>query len=102
MDSIDNTPKETLELRPAIGLTRGLPLADLESLTVDAILCHRRLVARADALFQELPDDYKSGKLVGGAQHLQFIEASLEMHAQMTVANTLIDILGYIPKISAH
>ncbi|WP_172691167.1 transcriptional repressor TraM [Rhizobium rhizogenes] len=102
MGSEETTSKDQLELRPVVGLTQGLPLADLEFLTVDAIRTHRRLVDSADKLFQELPDDYKSGKAVGGAQHLRYIEASIEMHAQMSVVNTLIGILGYIPKVLAH
>ncbi|WP_085033693.1 transcriptional repressor TraM [Ensifer aridi] len=102
MESEEATLKDKLELRPVAGLTRGLPHNDLESLTVDAIRTHRRLVDKADKLFQALPDDYKSGKATGGAQHLRYIEASIEMHAQMSVVNTLISILGYIPKVSVN
>jgi len=98
MELEDATLTETLELRPVIGLTRGLPMSDLETLTVDAIRTHRRLVAKADELFQALPEDYKAGKATGGEQHLSFIVASIEMHAQMCAVNTLISILGYIPK----
>jgi len=98
----DATLTETLELRPVIGLTRGLPMSDLETLTVDAIRTHRRLVARADELFQALPEDYKAGKATGGEQHLCYIKASIEMHAQMSAVNTLIGILGYIPKVSVN
>lgn len=98
----DSTLTETLELRPVIGLTRGLPMSDLETLTADAIRTHRRLVAKADELFHALPDDYKAGKATGGEQHLSFIEASIEMHAQMSAVNTLINILGYIPKASVN
>lgn len=93
---------ERVELRPLVGLTRGLSTADLEALTVQAIRAHRQLVAKADELFQALPDDYKTGKLTGGAQHLRSIEASIEMHAQMSVVNTLVTILGYIPKVSVN
>lgn len=102
MELKEATLAETLELRPVIGLTRGLPVSDLETLTVHAIRTHRGLVAKADELFQALPDDYKAGKAIGGEQHLSFIEASIEMHAQMSAVNTLINILGYIPKASAN
>jgi hypothetical protein len=102
MELEDTTLAETLELRPLIGLTRGLPMSDLETLTVEAIRTHRRLLAKADELFQALPDDYKAGKATGGEQHLSFIEASIEMHAQMSAVNTLINILGYIPKASVN
>ena len=102
MTSDAPTSKDKLEMRPVYGLTQGLPKADLKSLTVDAIRTHRRLVDNADQLFQALPDTYKSGKEAGGAQHLAYIQACMEMHAQMYVVNTLVIILGYIPKVSVN
>ena len=48
MESEDMSLSKGVELRPVVGLTRGLPPADLESLTVDAIRTHRRLVGKAD------------------------------------------------------
>ena len=96
------TSEDKLEMRPVYGLTQGLPKADLESLTVDAIRTHRRLVDEADQLFQALPDTYKSGKAAVGAQHLIYIQACMEMHAQMYVVNTMVTILGYIPKVSVN
>ncbi len=96
------TSEDKLEMRPVYGLTQGLPKADLESLTVDAIRTHRRLVDAADRLFQALPDTYKSGKEAGGAQHLTYIQSCMEMHAQMYVVNTLVTILGHIPKVSVN
>lgn len=37
-----------------------------------------------------------------GAQHLEYIEAMIEMHAQMVSPNTLVGVLGYIPKVSVN
>lgn len=102
MDAKDATLMEKLELRPVFGLTQGLPAADLETLTVDAIRKHRQLVEKADALYQALPEDYQKGWATGGAQHLEFIEASIEMHAQMSALSTLLAILGYIPKVTVN
>lgn len=102
MEAEDAPLKDKLELRAVVGLTRGLPLADLEALTVGAIRTHRCLVEKADQLFQALPEDYKSGAAAGGAQHIAYIEACIEMHAQMSVVNTLVDIIGYIPKVSVN
>ncbi|EGP53996.1 transcriptional repressor (plasmid) [Agrobacterium tumefaciens F2] len=96
------TSEDKLEMRAVYGLTQGLPKADLESLTVDAIRTHRQLVDEADRLFHALPEDHKSGKAAGGAQHLIYIQACMEMHAQMYVVNTLVTILGYIPKVSVN
>ena len=99
MTSDTPTSEDKLEMRSVYGLTQGLPKADLESLTIDAIRTHRRLVDQADRLFQALPETYKSSKEAGGAQHLTYIQACMEMHAQMYVVNTLVTILGYIPKL---
>jgi hypothetical protein len=102
MSSANETVKDTCELRPVIGLTRGLATADLETLTINAIRLHRQLVQKADKLFQVWPDDDKAGAAAGGEQHLEYIEAMIEMHAQMSAVNTLVEILGYIPKASVN
>jgi hypothetical protein len=102
MDLKDSAVPDTCELRPVIGLTRGLPSSDLEILTINAIRLHRQLVERADQLFQALPEEYRTGKEAGGAQHLAYIEMMIEMHAQMSAVNTLVGILGYIPKVSVN
>lgn len=102
MDLKDSAVSDTCELRPVIGLTDGLAKADVETLTVNAIRLHRQLVEKADQLFQALPDDYRTGKSTGGVQHLEYIEAMIEMHAQMSAVNTLVGVLGYIPKMAAN
>jgi hypothetical protein len=93
---------DTCELRPVIGLTVGLATADVEALTVNAIRLHRQLVEKADQLFQSLPEEFRTGKSTGGIQHLEYIEAMIEMHAQISAVNTLIGVLGYIPKMAAN
>ncbi len=90
------------ELRPVMGLTRGLPSTEMELLAVNAVQLHRQLLEKADHLFQALPQDYKTGTAVGGAQHLEYIEAMIEMHAQMGALNMLIKLLGYIPRVSVN
>ncbi len=102
MDLKDSAVSDTCELRPVIGLTDGLAPADVETLTVNAIRQHRQLLDKADQLFQALPEDYRSGKAAGGVQHLEYIEAMIEMHAQMSALNTLLGILGYVPKIAVN
>ncbi|GAK72738.1 transcriptional repressor TraM [Agrobacterium rubi] len=98
--SSEDTLVETCELRPVIGLTAGLAKADVERLTVDAIRLHRQLLEKTDQLFQSLPEDYRTGKANGGVQHLEYIEAMIEMHAQMSAVKTLLSVLGYIPKMT--
>ena len=56
-------------------------------------------VNEAEKRYEMLPEDHKVGKAVGGAQHLSYIEACIEMHAQMSALNTLLSIIGYIPKV---
>ncbi len=91
-----------LELRAVLGLTRGLAQPDLESLTINAIRSHRQLVERADKLFQALPAAIRNGESVGGTRHLEYIDAMIEMHAQMSALSTLISLLGYTPKVSVN
>lgn len=86
-------------MRPVVGLVHRLPIAEIEALTLNAIRLHRKLLANADSLFQALPDNYRTGKEAGGAQHLEYIEKMIEMHAQMSIVSTLTGILGYIPKV---
>jgi TraR antiactivator len=102
MDLKDSAVSDTCELRPVIGLTRGLPVPDIEALAINAIRLHRKLVEKADQLFQVLPDDIKTGMAVGGEQHLEYIEAMIEMHAQMSAVNALVGLLGFIPKVSVN
>jgi hypothetical protein len=102
MTSNDFSASAASELRPVIGLTRGLPGPDIEVLAVNAIRLHRQLLEKADQLFQELPQVYKTGSAMGGALHLEYIEAMIEMHAQMSALNTLIGLLGYIPNVSVN
>lgn len=102
MDSENSAVSDTCELRPVIGLTSGLATADVETLTVNAIRRHRQLLEKADQLFQALPDDYRIGKAAGGIQHLEYIEAMIEMHAQMSAVSTLVGVLGYIPKMAVN
>ncbi|MBO9101915.1 MULTISPECIES: transcriptional repressor TraM [unclassified Rhizobium] len=100
MDLSDATVSNTSELRPVIGLTRGLNKADVETLTVNAIRLHRKLVEKADQLFQALPPDHRTGKAVGGEQHLEYVDAMIAMHMQMNALNMLLGILDYIPNAS--
>jgi len=102
MESNGKKTIDTVELRALLGLTRGLPKADLEAITVEAIQIHRHLVDKADKLFHGLPEEYRLGKSTGGIQHLTYVKASIEMHAQMSVVSTLISILGYIPNVATN
>jgi hypothetical protein len=94
--------EKTEKAGPWFELTRGLPEADLETLTVEAIRTHRLLIDKAEQLFQALPDDYKTGEATGGAQHLEYIRACMDMHAQMDVLDRLINVLGHVPKEPVH
>lgn len=102
METNESAAEAKFELRPLIGLTRGLPQSDLEAITVNAIRIHRQLVDRADELFHALPDTCKAGKTHGGEQHVRYIEAAIEMHSQMAAVATLIALLGYTPSVSVN
>lgn len=88
-----------VELRPVIGLTRVLGREDLESLTVDALVEHRKLAAKAEALFGDLPEEQRNGSSPGGPAYLGYVKAMIAMHAQMTALSSLLGVLGYVPAV---
>jgi hypothetical protein len=98
MNADDRLTGDAVDLKPLIGLLRGLPEALIERLTVDALREHRQLVAHAEHLFDELPADVKAGKEDGGDAQIRYFKATIAMHAQMSALTTLISILGYTPK----
>jgi TraR antiactivator len=98
--AFDNSDaEERIELRPLVSLTRGLTLADLETITIDAIRTHRCLVDKAQSLFEALPDNCGTADASGGMQHLAYIKAAIDMHAQMSAVTTLVQLLGYMPNV---
>lgn len=99
----DRLPFETeIELRPIIGLTRGLRKEDLETLAIDALIEHRQLAAKAEALFEVLPEEHRKGCSPGGPDYLRYVKAMIAMHAQMSALSSLLRVLGYIPTVSEH
>jgi len=98
MDADDRLNGEAVDLMPLVGLLHGLPSPLVERLTIDAIHEHRELLERAENLFNELPADVKAGKELVGDTHIAYLEATIRMHAQMSVLTTLLHILGYTPK----
>ena len=98
MDADDRLNGEAVDLKPLVGLLHGLPSPLVERLTIDAIRKHRELLERAENLFNELPADVKAGKELVGDTHIAYLEATIRMHAQMSVLTTLLHILGYTPK----
>ncbi len=88
-----------VELRPLVGLLAHVPEATIEQLTIEAIKTHRTLADKAESLFEDLPEDMKSGKRSGGPAHVAYLEATIAMHAQMSALSTLLTVLGRTPKI---
>jgi len=88
-----------VELRPLVGLLASVPEPLIEQLTIEAIGTHRSLVEKAENLFEALSPEIRTGKEVGSAEHLAYLNATIKMHAQMSVLSTLIAILGRTPTI---
>lgn len=74
---------------------------DIETWDVTAIGLHRQFVQKSNRLFPSLPDGFKLGT-ARGVQNLEYIEAIIEMHAQMSPLNTLVGLLGFTPKVSVN
>ncbi|MHB0952778.1 MAG: transcriptional repressor TraM [Allorhizobium sp.] len=98
MDADDRVNGEAVDLKPLVGLLRGLPSPLVEHLTIEAIREHRELLERAEKLFNDLPSELKSGRQAGGEAHVAYLDATIRMHAQMSALTTLLHILGYTPK----
>lgn len=77
----------------------GRPLDEVEYFTVAEIRKHRRLRDAASLLDDRLA-------AVSGTQERtdverDYVAAMIAMHAQQLVVSTLLDILGFIPKVPA-
>lgn len=90
-----------VNLRPIVGLLSNAPEQTIEILTVSAIKKHRILVERAESLFQLLAADDGVPHNGSDDNYLAYLEATIEMHAQMSALTTLISILGRTPKVSS-
>ncbi|KPF42608.1 transcriptional repressor TraM [Rhizobium sp. AAP43] len=91
--------KIRVELRPLVGLLADVPPELIRYLAEDAIRIHRDLVDKAESLFQALPADVKTGKVAGSTEHLAYLKATIEMHAQMAALSSLIAISGHTPEV---
>ncbi|KQV83436.1 transcriptional repressor TraM [Rhizobium sp. Root1220] len=99
MDHERNDMTSDIDLRPIVGLLSNEPEQVIEGLTVDAIKKHRTLVDRAERLFRIAhPDGLLVDKHPSDA-HVAYLEATIEMHAQMCALTTLVNILGRTPEV---
>jgi hypothetical protein len=91
--------KINVELRPLIGLLADVPEPIVEHLTVQAMTTHRELVQKAEALFEALPSNERSGAAASSTANFAYLQATIEMHAQMSALTTLLTILGRTPRV---
>ncbi|UFX13002.1 transcriptional repressor TraM [Sinorhizobium meliloti] len=94
-----NDTATDIDLRPIIGLLSNEPEQVVEILTVGAIKKHRKLVDRAERMFQVAHAGCRDDVKEPGDAHLAYLEATIEMHAQMSALTTLLNILGRTPKV---
>ncbi|NLS07311.1 transcriptional regulator [Rhizobium sp. P32RR-XVIII] len=88
-----------IDLRPIVGLLSNESEQVVEILTVGAIKRHRTLVDRAEKMFQVAHAAERDDKNEPNDAHLAYLEATIEMHAQMSALTTLLNILGRTPKV---
>lgn len=99
----DMQPEHRHVLRPVVGLTENLPKADLELITVESIKTHRRLRDEAEVKFEQwrsLEPVAQDGSI--GAERIAYVSAMIDLHAQQTALSTLLDVLGYVPKVAGR
>jgi len=99
MDHESNDITSDIDLRPIVGLLSKEPEHVIEILTVDAIKKHRTLVDRAERLFQIAHTDDRGDDKEPSEAHVAYLEATIEMHAQMSALTTLLNILGRTPEV---
>lgn len=94
-----NDTTTDMDLRPIIGLLSNESEQVVEILTVGAIKKHRTLVDRAERLFQIAHPDGGGADKEPSEAHVAYLEATIEMHAQMSALTTLLNLLGRTPKV---
>lgn len=87
-----------VDLRPLVGLLAEIPEPVIEHLTIEAIRVHRRLVEKAEALFNALPDNLPKSAALDNEAYIAYLQATIEMHAQMSALTTLLKLLGRTPQ----
>lgn len=96
------TPSDEIASKLMTDLLRPLSRLEIEQLTRDAIITHRRLVDAAEWLYQSMSDEQRSDPPDGDEQYFAYVKASLNMHAHMGVVDTLVNALGFIPEITVN
>lgn len=82
-------------LKPILELTRDLPRAMVEEITINAIFEHRRLLETAEELHDALAQDV----IEQTAVRRRYTEAMIALHVQTSALSSLLNILGYMPKM---
>jgi len=88
-----------IDLRPIVGLLSNESEQVIEILTVGAIKKHRTLVDRAERMFQIAHAGGRDDDKEPSEAYLAYLDATIEMHAQMSALTTLLNILGRTPKV---
>lgn len=94
-----NTITRDVELPPIVGLLSNASDKTIEILTVGAIKKHRKLVDRAERTFQDVRANERKDDGGPDKAYLAYLDATIEMHAQMSALTTLLGILGRTPKV---
>lgn len=104
MDKISHSSaaENKIRLTPLIGLVQHLPSSDLEEIVAAEIRKHRSLRSDASVLYenwQAVETANSGGEGRASAAEKAYLTAMIAQQAQQTVVSTLLDVLGYIPKV---
>ncbi|WP_208245070.1 transcriptional repressor TraM (plasmid) [Rhizobium sp. T1470] len=94
-----NIITKDVDLPPLVGLLSSESEQTIEILTIGAIKKHRKLVDRAERLFQDVRASERKQEGEPDKAYLAYLDATIEMHAQMSALTTLLGILGRTPKV---
>lgn len=78
-----------------VTITQDMPDTVIKQLTINAIIRHRELLAEAEVWGGEEPRGWD----VSTPEDFRYVEAMINMLAQMDVLSLLLDRLGYIPEV---
>ncbi len=99
MSNDKNMITKDVDLPPIVGLLSDESEQTIEILTIGAIKKHRKLVDRAERMFQHAHASDKTREAAPSEAYIGYLAATIEMHAQMSALTTLLGILGRTPKV---
>ncbi|MGB3272952.1 MAG: transcriptional repressor TraM [Xanthobacteraceae bacterium] len=100
MTTGDNEKYDNVDVAATLSaLIASLSRTQLEKLAIEAIHEHRGLLAKAEAAFESLENAEDAKADTAGELRETYTKAMLAVRAQQSVLATLVERLGFIPRV---